>query len=49
MIETETEIAADGTVRRATLGRTARRILEGTVFVPEDWDADDAEQGDDWP
>ena len=35
VIETETEIAPDRTVRRATLGRTARRILEGTVFVPE--------------
>jgi 2-methylaconitate cis-trans-isomerase PrpF len=35
VIETESEIAADGTVTRATLGRTARRILEGTVFVPE--------------
>jgi 2-methylaconitate cis-trans-isomerase PrpF len=39
VIETESEVAqrADGAirVRRATLGRTARRILEGTVFVPE--------------
>ncbi|TDH64429.1 3-methylitaconate isomerase [Dankookia rubra] len=39
VIEIETEIAPDGTVRRATLGRTARRILEGRVFVPVDWDA----------
>ena len=35
VIETESEIATDGTVTRATLGRTAHRILEGTVFVPE--------------
>lgn len=35
-IETESEIAPDGRVLRATLGRTARRILEGYVFVPED-------------
>ncbi|MBX6374379.1 MAG: 3-methylitaconate isomerase [Acetobacteraceae bacterium] len=39
VIETESvvEQRADGEirVRRATLGRTARRILEGTVFVPE--------------
>jgi 2-methylaconitate cis-trans-isomerase PrpF len=45
VIETETEIALDGTVRRATLGRTARRILEGTVFVPEEWNAVDANGG----
>jgi 2-methylaconitate cis-trans-isomerase PrpF len=36
VIETESEIAADGRVLRATLGRTARRILEGTVFVPDE-------------
>lgn len=38
IIETETrvEAAADGyKVRRATLGRTARRIMEGYVFVPD--------------
>ena len=38
VIETETrvEAGADGfLVRRATLGRTARRILEGYVFVPD--------------
>lgn len=38
VIETETslETGADGyTVHRATLGRTARRIMEGYVFVPE--------------
>ena len=38
VIETETrvEAAAGGfLVRRATLGRTARRILEGYVFVPD--------------
>jgi 2-methylaconitate cis-trans-isomerase PrpF len=34
VIETESEIGPDGRVLRATLGRTARRILEGTVFVP---------------
>ena len=37
VIETETEIALDGnaiTVRRATLGRTARRLMEGYAFVP---------------
>ena len=38
VIETETRVeAGDGgfLVRRATLGRTARRILEGYVFVPD--------------
>jgi len=38
VIETEARLepAGDGwTVRRATLGRTARRILEGYVFVPD--------------
>ena len=38
VIETETELTGDGRrwlIRRATLGRTARRILEGTVFVPD--------------
>lgn len=39
VIETEIELEhADGgyAVRRATVGRTARRIMEGYVFVPED-------------
>ena len=38
VIETETCVelgGGDPVVRRATLGRTARRILEGYVFVPE--------------
>jgi hypothetical protein len=38
VIETETELeAVDGgyVVRRATVGRTARRIMEGYVFVPD--------------
>jgi methylitaconate Delta-isomerase len=38
VIETETELElVDGryTVRRATVGRTARRIMEGDVFVPD--------------
>src|SRR5882757_4491225 len=39
VIETETQVektAANGyVVRRATLGRTARRIMEGYVFVPD--------------
>jgi hypothetical protein len=39
VIETETLIekneAGEYVVRRATLGRTARRIMEGYVFVPE--------------
>ncbi len=43
VIETESEIAPDGRVLRATLGRTARRIMEGYVFVPEDSDAEAAE------
>lgn len=37
VIETETDLVLDGNdyiVHRATLGRTARRILEGYVFVP---------------
>jgi len=37
VIETETEIALDGNVivvRRATLGRTARRLMEGFAFLP---------------
>lgn len=37
VIETETDIApgADGyVVRRATLGRTARRLMEGIAFAP---------------
>lgn len=33
VIETEIDVADDGTVKRATLGRTARRIMEGHVFV----------------
>jgi methylitaconate Delta-isomerase len=45
VIETETEIAPDGTVLRATLGRTARRVLEGTVFLPEEWDATTPNRG----
>jgi methylitaconate Delta-isomerase len=42
VIETETKInrTQEGwTVQRATLGRTARRIMEGYVFVPERGDA----------
>jgi len=38
VIETEAAVEASGSgyvVRRATLGRTARRILEGYVFVPD--------------
>ncbi len=38
VIETESDVVQDaGTlhVRRATLGRTARRIMEGTVFTPD--------------
>ena len=38
VIETETEISLSGnsiTVRRATLGRTARRLMEGYAFVPD--------------
>ena len=35
VIETETVIE-DGVVKRATLGRTARRIMEGQVFLPEE-------------
>jgi methylitaconate Delta-isomerase len=39
VIETETQVekneASGYIVRRATLGRTARRIMEGYVFVPE--------------
>ena len=37
VIETETVVESNKgvlSVRRATLGRTARRIMEGTVFVP---------------
>jgi 2-methylaconitate cis-trans-isomerase PrpF len=38
VIETESRVDPDGAggfaVRRATLGRTARRILEGYVYVP---------------
>jgi methylitaconate Delta-isomerase len=49
VIETETEIEPDGTVRRATLGRTARRILEGTVFVPEEWSAATPKREGEWP
>ena len=42
VIETETKLshASEGwTVQRATLGRTARRIMEGYVFVPGGGDA----------
>ncbi|SDN55635.1 2-methylaconitate cis-trans isomerase PrpF family protein [Afipia sp. GAS231] len=39
VIETETRVEKNGAgqyvVRRATLGRTARRIMEGYVFVPD--------------
>lgn len=38
VIETETILAEDGgkyTVKRATLGRTARRIMEGRCYLPE--------------
>ena len=35
VIETETVIEG-GVVKRATLGRTARRIMEGQVFLPEE-------------
>jgi methylitaconate Delta-isomerase len=38
VIETETRVESDTNghiVRRATLGRTARRIMEGYVFVPQ--------------
>jgi len=42
VIETESDIAPDGRVLRATLGRTARRIMEGYVFVPEDADEEAA-------
>jgi 2-methylaconitate cis-trans-isomerase PrpF len=38
VIETETRVERSGedfVVRRATLGRTARRILEGYVYVPD--------------
>lgn len=39
VIETETRVEKNGVgeyvVRRATLGRTARRIMEGYVFVPD--------------
>ena len=38
VIETETELSLGGNqpvVRRATLGRTARRLMEGYAFIPE--------------
>ena len=38
VIETESRVERSGddlVVRRATLGRTARRILEGYVYVPD--------------
>ena len=38
VITTEVKVALSGnayTVERATLGRTARRILDGTVYVPD--------------
>ena len=39
VIATEVKVSLRGNdyvVERATLGRTARRILEGYVFVPDD-------------
>ncbi len=42
VIETEADVRLEGNgyvVRRATLGRTARRILEGYVFTPDDTNA----------
>ena len=38
VIETETQVEIKGNdyaVKRATLGRTARRIMEGQVYLPE--------------
>ncbi len=43
VIETESDVQADGgryAVRRATLGRTARRIMEGTVFTDSETGAE---------
>jgi 2-methylaconitate cis-trans-isomerase PrpF len=37
VIETQSVVELDGNdyvVKRATLGRTARSIMEGTVYVP---------------
>ena len=37
VIETEAQVSLDGNdyvVNRATLGRTARRIMEGRVYLP---------------
>jgi len=37
VVETESALDIDGdahVVTRATLGRTARRIMEGTVYIP---------------
>ncbi len=36
VIETECRTSPDGRVGRATLGRTARRIMEGYAFVPDE-------------
>lgn len=41
IVETEVRVAMSGNqyvVQRATLGRTARRIMEGYVFLPPDWE-----------
>jgi 2-methylaconitate cis-trans-isomerase PrpF len=45
VIETESDVVLSGAgrnygVRRATLGRTARRILDGTVYLDEDREPD---------
>jgi hypothetical protein len=40
VIETETEVVPEGNglaVRRATLGRTARRIMDGHIYVPQSY------------
>jgi 2-methylaconitate cis-trans-isomerase PrpF len=49
VIETETEIEPDGMVRRVTFGRTARRILEGTVLVPDEWSTAMPKIEGEWP
>jgi len=46
VIDTEAELVLTGTgrnygVRRATLGRTARRILDGTVYLDDPVDPSD--------
>lgn len=41
IVETEVSVAMSGNqyvVQRATLGRTARRIMEGYVFLPPGWE-----------